>query len=204
MITLYHAPRSRSASILWLLEELEAPYRVEITPIRRSGGEGAPAPESYRAIHPHLKVPAIEDDGEIVFEQAAIALYLTDAFPKNAIGPRVGEKGRGAYVTWLAYYAGVMEPAFIAKMMNWEYRYGTFGWAPVDDVVAHVRRTLEKGPYLLGERFSAADIFVGGAFILFMGGPLLPATPLLTQYTERLKARPAYQRALKVDEKFAS
>ncbi len=200
MITLYHAPRSRSASILWLLEELEAPYRVEITSIKRGSGEGKSAPESYRRIHPHLKVPAIENDGEIVFEQAAIALYLTDSFPRNAIGPRVGEKTRGAYLTWLAYYAGVIEPAFVAKMMNWEYRYGTFGWAPVDDVMAHINRSLEKGPYLLGARFSAADIFVGGAFILFMGSPLLSATPLLTQYTERLKTRPAYARAKAKDE----
>ena len=200
MITLYHAPRSRSASIVWLLEELEAPYRLEITPIMRGTGEGASAPESYRRVQPHLKVPAIENDGEIVFEQAAIALYLTDAFPAKGIGPRVGEKTRGAYLTWLAYYAGVIEPAFVSKFMNWQLKPGTIGWAPVDDVMAHINKTLEKGPYLLGERFSAADIFVGGAFILFMGSPLLPATELLTKYTDSLKARPAYQRAAKRDE----
>jgi glutathione S-transferase len=143
-----------------------------------------------------MKVPAIEHDGEIVFEQAAIALYLTDAFPKNGIGPRVGEKARGAYVTWLAYYAGVIEPAFVSKFMNWELKArSTIGWAPVDEVMAYINGTLSKGPYLLGARFSAADIFVGGAFILFMGSPLLPPTDLLTQYTERLKARPAYQAA---------
>jgi glutathione S-transferase len=196
MITLYHAPHSRSSSILWLLEELGAPYRVEITAIKRSGGEGAPADESYRRIHPHMKVPAIEHEGEIVFEQAAIALYLTDAFPQNGIGPRVGEKSRGAYVTWLAYYAGVIEPAFVSKFMNWELKArATIGWAPVDEVMAYINGKLSQGPYLLGERFSAIDIFVGGAFILFMGSPLLPPTDLLTQYTERLKARPAYKTA---------
>lgn len=195
MITLYHAPRSRSANIVWLLEELEAPYRLQITAIKRGNDEGQAAPESYRRIHPHLKVPAIEADGEIVFEQAAIALYLTDAFPAKGIGPRIGEKTRGAYLTWLAYYAGVIEPAFVSKFMSWPLKPGTIGWAPVDDVMAHITTTLENGPYLLGERFSAADIFVGGAFILFMGSPLLQSTDLLTAYTDRLKARPAYARA---------
>ena len=199
MITLHHAPRSRSSRMIWLLEELGAPYKISLTPIKRGSGEGEPAPESYRRIHPHLKVPAIEHNGETVFESSAIALYLTDAFPERGIGPRVGESGRGAYLSWLAYYGDVMEPAFIAKFMNWEFKPGTMGWAPAEDVMRYVTGTLAKDPYLLGERFSAADILMGSTFALFMGGPLLPHTDLLANYVERLTSRPAYHRALTRD-----
>lgn len=195
MITLYHAPQSRSSRIIWLLEELEAPYRIEIMPIKRGSGEGQPAPKSYRRIHPHLKVPAIEHDGQIVFESAAIALYLTDAFPANSIGPKVGDPLRAPYVTWLAYSGSVMEPAFTSKFMNWQIPAGAPGWAPFDDVLAYITRTLQKGPYFLGECFSAADIILGSLFVTFLGSPLLPSTNLFAGYTERLKARPAFQRA---------
>src|SRR5438067_2282099 len=108
MITLYHAPRSRSGRIIFLLEELGAPYEIHTVNLRRGDGSGAVDPANP---HPHGKVPAICDDGALVFESAAIALYLTDKFPIAGIGPLVGDPQRGAYLTWLAYYAGVMEPA---------------------------------------------------------------------------------------------
>jgi len=200
MITLYHAPRSRSSRMIWLLEELGAPYEIVITPIKRGSGEGEAAGERYRHVHPHLKVPAITHNGEAIFESSAITLYLTDAFPANGIAPKIGDAGRGAYVTWLAYYGDVMEPAFISKFMNWEVKPGTVGWAPVEEVMAYINGTLQKGPYLLGPRFSAADILMGSAFSLFMGGPLLPRTDLLANYVERLTSRPAYQRAAARDE----
>src|SRR4051812_11380776 len=109
MITLYHAPRSRSSRFIFLLEELEAPYDIQTVSIRRGDGSGALDPANP---HPHGKTPAISDDGHLVFESAAIALYLTDKFPKNKIGPLAGDPLRAPYLTWLAYYAGVMEPAW--------------------------------------------------------------------------------------------
>src|ERR1700690_1991327 len=108
MLTLYHAPRSRSSSIVWLLEEIGAPYKIALTPIIYGNGQGAHAPESYRAIHPHKKVPAIDHDGTIVFECAAIAAYLPDAFPDSGLAPPIGDRARGKYYTLLAYWAGVM------------------------------------------------------------------------------------------------
>src|SRR5678816_2189992 len=109
MITLYHRPNSRSTRFVFLLEELDAPYEIKEVTVRVGDGTGALDPANP---HPHGKVPAISDDGTLVFESAAIALYLTDKFPKNGIGPVVGDPKRGAYLTWLAYYAGVMEPAW--------------------------------------------------------------------------------------------
>ena len=196
MITLYHAPRSRSSRVIWLLEELEASYQIKQVTIRRGDGSGAPDPSNP---HPHGKVPAIEHNGSLIFESAAIAAYLTDAFPKNGVGPVVGEPTRGQYLTWLAYYAGVAEPAFVSRFMNVAPPRGTAGWVAVDEVMAHVTRTLESGPYLLGSKFSAADILFGSTFALYLGQPLLPRTPPLEAYVNRCVERSAYKLAASKD-----
>ncbi|HEX3755984.1 MAG TPA: glutathione S-transferase family protein [Rhizomicrobium sp.] len=192
MITLYHAPRSRSSRFIFLLEELGAPYEIKLVNIRRGDGSGEVDPVNP---HPHGKVPVIKDGDAVVFESAAVALYLTDRFPQNGIGPLAGDSKRGAYLSWLAYYAGVMEPAWISAFRNWDVPRGTAGWVKTDEVMAFVNATLEKGLYLLGEKFSAADILVGTTFKLFMGSPLLAKTDLLEAYVQRVTERAAYARA---------
>lgn len=192
MITLFHAPRSRSSRMIFLLEELGAPYQIQSVDIRRGDGTGAVDAANP---HPHGKVPAIEDEGTVVFESAAIACYLTDKFPDAGIGPLVGSPLRGAYLTWLAYYAGVMEPAWVSKFMGMTVPRGTAGWVDPDEVMVHVNRTLQRGPYLLGESFSAADILVATTFALFLGSPLLERTALLEDYVQRVTRRPAFARA---------
>ena len=192
MITLYHAPRSRSSRFIFLLEELGAPYEIKPVNIRRGDGSGGLDPANP---HPHGKVPAIRDGETLVFESAAVALYLTDKFTANGIGPRVGDPLRGAYLTWLAYYAGTMEPAWMSAFMKWDIPRGTAGWVASNEVMEFVNATLEKSPYLLGERFSAADVLVGTTFQLFMGSPLLPRTDLLEAYVKRVTERPACARA---------
>lgn len=187
MITLCHRPKTRSSRFVFLLEELEAPYRIELSP---AGHAGNP--------HPHDKVPAIMDGDVPVFESSAIALYLTDRFPKNGLGPRVDDPQRGAYLTWLAYYCGVMEPAWVMKFVNVTLPPTMPGWPPVEQVMAHTMAALAKGPYLLGDRFSAADVLVGTTFALFMGSPMLPPTPELEAYVQRVIGRPAYARAMRI------
>ena len=132
MITLYHSPKSRSARMIWLLEELGAPYEIKTVTVRRADGTGAVDPANP---HPHGKVPAIKDsdDGTVVFESPAIALYLTDKFPKNGIGPEVGDAKRGTYLSWLSYYTGVLEPAFLSKFLNTPVPRGTAGWVVVEE-----------------------------------------------------------------------
>ena len=196
MLKLYHAPRSRSSRFIWLLEELGVPYEIERVQIRRGDGSGQVDPKDP---HPHGKVPVIEHDGTIVFESSAIALYLTDAFPANGIGPRVGDTQRGAYLTWLAYYGGVLEPAFVSKFMNVDVPRGTAGWVSSDEAMAHVTAALAKAPFLLGERFSAADVLYGSTFALFLGSPMLPEQPALRSYVTRCQARPAFARAAAKD-----
>ena len=112
MITLYHRPKTRSSRFIFLLEELGAPY--EIRPVTLASADGSSAADPANP-HPHGKVPAISDDGVTVIESAAITLYLTDKFPKNGIGPAIGDPARGPYLTWLAYYAGVLEPASASR-----------------------------------------------------------------------------------------
>ncbi len=193
MITLFHHPRTRSSRFIFLLEELGTPYEIHrIANIRRADGTGGVDPQNP---HPHGKSPALKDGDTLVFESTAIALYLTDRFPQNGIGPVVGDDTRGAYLSWLAYYAGVMEPAWMSAYMKWDIPRGTAGWVPVDEVMAFVNATLAKGPYLLGEKFSAIDILVATTFKMFMGSPLLEKTPLLDGYVDRVLARPAYARS---------
>ena len=192
MITLYHAPRSRSSRFIFLLEELGAPYEIANVSIRRGDGSGALDEGNP---HPHGKVPVIRDGETVVYESIAIALYLTDKFPSAGIGPVVGDPARGAYLTWLAYYAGVMEPAWMSAFMKTDVPRGTAGWVKTDEVMALINATLSKGPYILGEKFSTADILIATTFKMFMGSPLLEKTPLLEGYVNRVTSRPAYARA---------
>ena len=132
MITLYHAPRSRSSRIIWLLEELGAPYTIEIVPIVRGDGTGTAAPDSYLAVNPLRKVPAIKVFDEVVYESGAICLYLTDSHQKHAVGPLPGSRDRAGYVRWLFFYAGALEPAATSRFQGWDKDkptgFGKFAW----------------------------------------------------------------------------
>jgi glutathione S-transferase len=192
MITLFHRPQTRSSRFIFLLEELEAPYEIKLVTVRsRDGSGGVDAANP----HPHGKVPAISDEGSIVFESSAIALYLTDKFPKNRLGPQVGEPHRGSYLSWLSYYAGVLEPSFVSKFMKIEVPRGTAGWVALEEVLPTVIEALSAGPYLLGDRFSAADVLYGTSFALFARSPLLPRSPVIDDYVKRVTGRPAFARA---------
>ncbi len=195
MLTLYHAPRSRSFRALWLLEEIGVPYELKIVNIRRGDGSGAAEPNNP---HPLGKVPALVHDDRVVFETTAIALYLTDLFPQSGLGPKIGDNDRGAYLSWLAYYGGVFEPSLTAKFLKIQHIYGTFGWGPFEEVLEHLGRTLSARPYLLGETFSAADIVFGSIPILISRG-MIPDTPVFKAYGERVTSRLACAQALAKD-----
>lgn len=194
MITLHHLPNSRSSAIVWLLEELGVPYETHVvSAIRRPDGTGARDPENP---HPHGKVPALTQDGHTVFETSAIALYLTDQFPEVGLGPRVGEPLRGEYLSWLAYRSGVMEPAFIARRLNINHVFGMMGWAPPEEVEEVLNAHLKGRPYFLGDRFSAADIVVGGGINWMIQFKLMAQTDVLAAYCARITGRPAYKASL--------
>jgi glutathione S-transferase len=193
MITLFHAPRSRSSRFVWLLEEIGEPYEIEYISIAgRDGGRDAKNP------HPHGKAPALIHDGALVTESAAIALYLSDAFPAASLGPRVGETGRADYVSWLAYYAGNIEPAMVAKATDWSSPVGMTGWSSFEDMETRIAERLEAGPWMLGERFSTVDILVGS--LLQWAAKMFPERPAYDAFKARFMERPALARALARDD----
>ena len=195
MLTLYHAPQSRSSRIIWLLEELGADYTLTITDIPRLDGSGAADPANP---HPDKKVPALVDDGALVTESSAIVLYLTDKFPAADLGPRPGDPKRGPYLSWLAYYSGVIEPVVVlanAGLGDNPALQRTFRDRAALD--RRILAALDPGPYVLGEKFSGADILVAslGHFMRAM----LPANAAVDAYLARCNARPALARALAKD-----
>lgn len=198
MLTLIHAPRSRSSGILWLLEETGQAYDIQTVSVRRGDGSGSLDPVNP---HPHGKVPVLKDGDVTVFEQSAIALYLADRFPDAELGPRVGDVARGDFVTMLAYYSGVVEPAFTSKFLKVSVPRGTAGWVEADEAMDFINARLSRQDYIAGQRFTAADVLYAGAFALFMNSPLLGdrKTPQLEAYVARCVARPARSRAMAKD-----
>ena len=192
MITLFHHPRTRSSRFVFLLEELDVPYEIRVVSIRSRDGTGAVDPVNP---HPLGKVPAISDNGTVVFESPAIALYLTDKFARMGLGPLPADPLRGAYLSWLSYYGSVLEPAFLSKFMNTEVPRGMAGWVVLEEALAALFEPLARGPYLLGERFSALDVLYGTTFAMFGSSPMLPKSAQLQDYVQRVVSRPAWARA---------
>ncbi|WP_018631303.1 glutathione S-transferase family protein [Neomegalonema perideroedes] len=194
-LTFYHAPRSRSFAVLWLLKELSADFELKAVSIRRQSGEGARDPANP---HPYGKVPALIHGGETVFETPAIALYLTDLYGAAGLGPLPGEAGRGRYLSLLAHYGSVLEPAVVEKAAG-RAPHGAAGWPPAETVAGYLLGLLEEGPWFLGARFSALDALYGAAFGYFRQWDLLEATPRLTAYLEACRGRPAFAEAQALD-----
>jgi glutathione S-transferase len=193
LITLYHSPQTRSASIVWLLEELEVPYQTKVVDFRRADGTGS---RDASNPHPHGKVPALVDGDETVFEGSAIALFLTDKYRTKKLGPAVGEPNRGEYLSWLAYRPGVMEPALISRRFEIKHVFGAMGWAPADEVEEVLNRHMASRQYFLGDTFSALDILLGGGLHFMMMAKLVTATPVLTAYSARIIDRPGYRKMM--------
>ena len=194
MLTLFHAPQSRSGRIVWLLEEIGAHYDIRQVDIFRAMSlTGARDPAN---IHPDGKVPALVHDGALVTESAAIALYLTDLHPDAGLGAAIGSPGRAAYVTWLAWTAGEMEPAFWSRISG-ATEADPDARARYDAAMARLLSALATGPYLMGERFTAVDVMIASA--LSWGREYAPESALIDAYLERALNRPANARALAKD-----
>jgi glutathione S-transferase len=199
-ITLFHAPQSRSGAARILLEELGAPYALEVLNLKTKQNR---APR-YLEINPMGKVPAIlikQDGAEaLVTEQAAIMIYLADRFPEAGLAPAIEDPLRGPYLRWLAFYGSCFEPALIDLALKREPAppsmcpYGDY-----DTMLATLTHQLRAGPWLLGERFSAADVLWGYALGWTTGFKLVPELPEIMAYIARFNARPAAQRVVSLD-----
>jgi glutathione S-transferase len=190
MLKFYCAPWSRASGVFWLLEELGRPYEIELVDIRSPGGVS----DTYREIQPNKKVPAINHDGTIVTERAAICIYLADAFPGAGLAPAIGDKDRPAYLTRLVYSDSVFDPAITAKAQGWQYQSNNFSFGLFEDMVANVERLLSKQPYAVGDRFTAADTQLASGINFSMNIlKVLPPLQVFQDYLARVTDRPAYR-----------
>jgi glutathione S-transferase len=192
---LFWAPKSRAIRALWMMEEIGAPYeRVHVD--IRSGAQDRP---EYRAVNPLGKVPAIDDDGTLVSESGAVIAYLGDRHPEAGLAPRIGEKDRGPYLKWM-FFSDNIEGAILEKVAKLDLPKSTAGWGSHALVVEALDAALAKGPWLLGHRFSGADVLIGSdLWFAADQWKMIDMRPNFRAYIDRCLARPALQRAMKID-----
>ncbi len=197
---LHHAPKSRSMGSLWLLEEAAAPYEVQWHDLEAGTHKAA----DFLAVNPAGKLPALIDRGPdgswdvVVTEAVAIAAYVADLVPGAGLAPAIGTAERAAYQVWMAYGPGVAEPAMAdAAFPRAKPAPPTaLGWPDLPGVLARVEAALGGRDWLVGNRFTAADLTVGGLLAYMAMFGLFQPSPALARYIGAIDARPARQRAL--------
>ena len=200
-IILHHAAPSRSSTALFMLEEVGVPYELRVLDLQ-AGDQLKPA---YLAINPMGKVPTIEHNGAVITEVGAICTYLADAFPAAGLAPPIGDPLRGPYLRWMFFQGNCLEPALVDHALKREPgRRAMMPYGDYETTVGAVEKAVEKGPWFLGERYSAADVYVGSAISWGLQFKLLPEREIFKRYVERLRRRPAYERANAIDGKIAA
>jgi glutathione S-transferase len=198
-IVFYHQPRSRAQMAHWMLEEVAAPYRTVILDLEK-GEHKTPA---FLALNAMGKVPTIVHRGVTIAETGAIISYLADAFPAAGLAPALTDPQRGAYLRWLFFGAGCIEPALADRMLQRPpvERKIALGYGSYEDVQDTLRQALSKAPYLTGDRFTAADLYVGAQinWAGHFGAPGFKGDPVFDAYVARITQRPAFERAAKAD-----
>jgi glutathione S-transferase len=190
----YTNPQSRGRIVRWMLEEVGQPYDTEVIAYDQLKSE------SYLAVNPMGKVPAIKHRGHIVTECAAICAYLAEVFPQAGLGPRDDEKAD--YYRWLFYAAGPVEQAITNKAAGWEPaedKQRMFGYGNFEKVIAVLDELLSLRDYICGDRFTAADVYVGSQIMFPMQFGMLPERESFTRYRDRLQGREAYRRGQEID-----
>ena len=201
-LTLYHAAPSRSSIVLWMLEELGQPYDIKL--IKLSAGDNLKP--DYLAINPMGKVPALKHGDTVITEAAAICTYLADEFPGAKLNIPVGTPRRGVYLKWLFFGPSCIEPAVIdrAAPRKEEARRGMLGYGDFDTVMNVVAQAVAKGPWLMGEQFTAADVIFGANIRWGMMFKMIPPRQEFIDYAARIAARPPAQRAEAKDKDLAA
>ena len=195
MMKLYWSPRSRSFTAIWLMEETGQPYERVLTDIT-SGAQKTP---EYLAINPMGKVPALKDGDATMAEAAAICAYVAERYPEAKLAPALGDPLRAKYLYWLFFAPGCIEPAMVQIATKIEMNSVAAGWGDAQRVYDVLDNALEKGPWILGENFSAADIAIGSALNFSVRlFKMVPSRPSFDAYIARCMARPAFQQAEKI------
>lgn len=195
---LYHQPNTRSSRVRWLLAELGVPCDVQ--PVDVFSGEGR-KPEYQQAVHPHGFVPALEDEGVVLIESAAICMYLADRYGDGRFAPKLGTIERGKYYEWMVYVPANADPCLQTIMFHTMFLPEE---KRLPQLVEQAKKTwskkieprfiaaLTKSPFILGETFSAADILAGGALGWAKMAGALGEDPALQRYLGAMATRPAF------------
>ena len=200
-LTLYHASPSRSSIVLWMLEEIGEPYDIHLLSINKGTNREAP----YLAINPMGKVPALRHGDVVITEVAAICTYLADAFPKAGLNIPIGHPQRGPYLKWLFFGPSVLECAVTDRAFPraGEVRRSALGYGDFDTTMNVVANAVTPGPFLLGDKFTAADVVIGANLRWGTMFNLIPERREFSDYVARFADRPAAKRAQAKDEELA-
>lgn len=198
---LFHAPNTRSTGVLVLLEELDAPYQLHVLNMKQ---DETRKPD-YLAINPMGKVPALLHGDALITEQAAIYIYLADLYPEAGLAPQIGDPLRGPYLRWMVFYGSCFEPAIIDRFQKRESAdRGMSPYGDFETMFKTLTDQLARGQYLLGDRFTAADVLWGTALAWVTLFQLVPAMPVIQAYVDRVNVRPSVERAKAKDVELAA
>ena len=192
---LFWCPRTRSARVVWMLEEIGVPYERVHIDIK---DEASRTPE-FLVASPLGKVPALADGDVRVADSAAICLYLADRYSSGSLAPALDHPDRGTFLFWMFYSPGVIEPAMAERIGGWTPNPYSHGWGDFDSMIKVWASTLENRTWLLGETFSAADVMVGSSAVFLKMFDLLPESEVLHAYAQRCLDRPAYQKSMSLE-----
>lgn len=202
-LTYFHMPQTRSSVALALIYELGGPEGLPLTleVMNRALGDNRAA--DYLAINPLGKVPALLDGDTVVTEQIAIFIHLADRFSLGKLAPALDDPARGAYLRWLVFYAGSFEPAVVDRALKHTVPPGIAPYGDFDTMLATLVARLAAGRYILGDRFSAADILWASALKWATGFGLVPRLPEIEAYMTRVGGRPCFARVEADDARWA-
>ena len=190
-VVLYHHPFSRAANVVWMLEEVGCPYELRYVDIM-AGEQKRP---EFLKLNPMGKLPVIVDGEAVVSESAAIAMYLADRYSAGKLAPALDDPARGTYLRWILFAPSVIEPGSMAKAAKWEFRTGAAGWGDHATMLDAMEAAIGEGPWVLGDRFSMADVVFGGTVRYMLRFGMLETRKRFTDYAERIGERPAARAA---------
>jgi glutathione S-transferase len=200
-LTLYHASPSRSSVVLWMLEEIGEPYDIHLLSLKK----GTHREPDYLAVNPMGKVPALRHGDVVITEVAAICTYLADAFPQAGLNIPLDDPRRGPYLKWLFFAPGVIEGAVMdrAYPRSGEVPRAALGYGEFDTAMDVIAKAVTPGPFLMGDKFTAADVVIGANLRWGTIFKLIPERKEFADYVARFVDRPAARRAQAKDEELA-